>query len=107
MQDILTIGNEVSQSENGKTPQFVVLKGRAGVGKTTMLQYLSRLWAQNTWGQQFSVIVFLKMRVIMSIKEKLTLSELLNGYSFYKLRVKLPKSWITCNQGRILVLIGE
>ena len=85
----------------------IILKGRAGVGKTTLLQYLCRLWAKEEWGQQFAVIFLIKMRVIMMIKEKLTLTELLTNYSQFNSDKTMLSSWIPSNLDRIGIVIGK
>ena len=91
----------------GSRKNCIILKGRAGVGKTTLLQYLCRQWAKGNWGQQFAVIFLLKMRVIMTIKEKLTLTELLTNYSQFSSGKKMLSSWIPSNLDRIGIIIGK
>ena len=92
--------------ESGK--KCIILKGRAGVGKTTLLQYLCRRWAKGKWGQQFAVIFLLKMRVVMMIKEKLiTLTELLTNHSQFGSDKTMLSSWIPSNLDRIGIIIGK
>ena len=88
-------------------PSKDIFQGRAGVGKTTLLQYLCRQWAKREWGQQFAVIFLLKMRVIMKIKEKITLTELLTNYSQFNSDKTMLSSWIQSNLDRIGILIGK
>ena len=85
----------------------IILKGRAGVGKTTLLQYICRQWAKGQWGKQFAVIFLLKMRVVMMIKEKLTLTELLTNYSQFNSDKTMLSSWIPSNLDRIGIVVGK
>ena len=106
IEDILPQKGEQGFSASGKN--CIILKGRAGVGKTTLLQYLCRQWAKGQWGQQFAVIFLLKMRVIMTIKEKLiTLTELLTNYSQFNSDKTMLSSWIPSNLDRIGIIIGK
>ena len=106
IEDILP-QKRTNESGDKSENNCIILKGRAGVGKTTLLQYMCRQWAKKEWGQQFAVIFLIKMRVVMMIKEKLTLTELLTYYSQFNSDKTMLSSWIPSNLDRIGIVIGK
>ena len=47
------------------TQKRYLILGRAGIGKSTLLQYLTYQWAHNAWAQQFEWMFWIKLRNII------------------------------------------
>ena len=60
-----------------------LIKGRAGVGKTTLIQYLIRKWARREWAASYTCTFLLNLRKLVHINHKMTLTELLGMYAEY------------------------
>lgn len=63
----------------------MVIQGRAGVGKTTLVQKLARKWAKNMWSQKYGAVFIYSMRYISSKdKRTMTLAKFLEDYMLYR-----------------------
>ena len=60
-----------------------ILKGRAGVGKSTLTQYLIRQWAKGQWETSKTCAFLLNLRTLVHVKEKVTFTELLSMHAEY------------------------
>lgn len=56
--------------ETGEEPLTVVLKGAAGIGKTTLMKKAMLYWAQGKLFQQFAYVFYLNAREINQLKER-------------------------------------
>ncbi|KAG8522893.1 NACHT, LRR and PYD domains-containing protein 14, partial [Galemys pyrenaicus] len=54
----------------GKQPQTVVLRGAAGIGKTTLMRKAMLDWAQGNLFQQFTYVFYLSAREINQMRER-------------------------------------
>lgn len=63
----------------------IVIQGRAGVGKTTLIQKLAWDWAKEKWAQSYKALFIYNMRYI-SPKDKrlMTLAEFLEQYMLHR-----------------------
>lgn len=63
----------------------IVIQGRAGVGKTTLVQKLSRKWATKKWAQNYEALFIFNMRYISSRDKRImTLGKFLKEYMQYR-----------------------
>ena len=60
-----------------------LLKGRAGVGKSTLTQYLIRQWAKGQWESSKTCVFLLNLRKLVHVQRDVTFTELLGMYSEY------------------------
>ena len=99
--DILNAGEKSSKS--------VLLSGRAGVGKSTTLQWLARQWALNLWATDFTFLFLMPLRMLSSSDSHITVIELLTLYGLFQLTAvssqNLLCKWIKNSKCRVLFLI--
>ena len=62
---------------------MVLLRGRAGIGKTTLVQWLLHEWAHQRWAAEKSCAFMLNLRYLMVYDYKMTLKDLLTKCSLY------------------------
>ena len=90
--------------------KYVLLRGRAGIGKSTLVQRLIWKWANGEWATKFKVMFLLNLRYLMTIKKPMDMAHLLSGYSMYHTgsgsRV-ISTEWLQENQGSIVLFLGE
>ena len=60
-----------------------LLKGRAGVGKSTLTQYLIRSWARGKWESSKTCVFLLNLRKLVHVDRDVTITELLGMYAEY------------------------
>ena len=65
-----------------------LIKGRAGVGKSTLIQYLIRQWAQGKWESTKTCVFLLNLRKLVHVHRDVSFTELLGLYAEYV--VELP-----------------
>ncbi|MGZ6298181.1 MAG: NACHT domain-containing protein, partial [Parachlamydiaceae bacterium] len=55
---------DLFESRDGKDPKKLLILGRAGIGKSTLCQYLTHLWWGNdgVWKNQFDLVVRINLR---------------------------------------------
>ena len=96
----------VKQNEFGK---FVLIRGRAGIGKTTLLQRLSWKWATDSWACQFKALFLVNLRYLMTVKKKMDLRHLLSLYTVYTVGkgFLIDACWLEKNQSNIGMIIGN
>ena len=92
-----------------KTSKSVLLSGRAGVGKSTTLQWLARQWALNKWATGFTILFLMPLRMLSSSESNITVIDLLTLYGLFQLTAvsnqKLLCKWIKTSKYRVLLLI--
>ena len=90
-------------------PQKVLTMGRAGVGKSTTLQWLARQWALDEWATDFTVLCFLQLRVLTNTNTQMTAIELLCLYGLFCMAeagsLNLLTSWLQNGAKRVILLI--
>ena len=88
---------------------MVLLRGRAGIGKTTLVQWLLHEWAHHRWAAEKSCAFMLNLRYLMVYDYKMTLRDLLTKYSLYCPEGDHPqfslfmKNW----QEQLLIFLGN
>ena len=99
--DILNAGEKSSKS--------VLLSGRAGVGKSTTLQWLARQWALNLWATDFTFLFLMPLRMLSSSDTHMTVIELLTIYSFFQMTAVSSQNvlckWMKNSKYKMLLLI--
>ena len=99
--DILNAGEKSSKS--------VLLSGRAGVGKSTTLQWLARQWALNLWATDFTFLFLMPLRMLLSSDTHMTVIELLTIYSFFQMTAVSSQNvlckWMKNSKYKMLLLI--
>ena len=93
----------------GKSSKSVLLSGRAGVGKSTTLQWLARQWSLNVWAADFTILFLMPLRMLSSSDSHITVIELLTLYGLFQLTAvssqNLLCKWIKNSKCRVLFLI--
>ena len=69
--------------ENDPKSQMILMSGRAGIGKTTTLQWLARQWALGKWATGFTVLTLLQLRALTLTNTQMTVVELLTLYGLF------------------------
>ena len=96
-------------SAGGNHAKSVLLSGRAGVGKTTTLQWLARQWALNNWATGFTVLFLVQLRMILNTDTSLTAIELLTLYGLFQVTAeggqKVLCSWLKKAAERTIILL--
>ena len=62
---------------------MVLIRGRAGIGKTTLVQWLLHEWAHQRWAAEKSCAFMLNLRYLMVYDYKMSLRDLLTKCSLY------------------------
>ena len=101
----LNISDILPKKEKGKS---VLITGRAGVGKSTLIQYANRQWAKHQWATSYTAVFILNLRRLANIQREMTLSQLLGMYADYVPDPLVPKQpsaeWIENNQEKVLFI---
>ena len=95
--------------DDKKTDNYVLIRGRAGIGKSTLLQRLMWKWATGEWATKFKVIFMLNLRYLV-LGKQMTLPRLLSLYSVYNTGnpdVIFTSDWLEENQSHVGFILGE
>ena len=90
--------------------KYVLVRGRAGIGKSTLLQRLCWKWANCEWATQFKVIFMINLRYLMNIERKMPLSRLLSLYTVYNTgdpNIIIEDKWLLENEANIGIILGK
>ena len=105
-------GREISDEDllsNTDNQMYILIRGRAGIGKSTLVQRLLWKWSSGDWGSKFKAIFLLNMRFVMLFEKKVDLAHLLCMYSVYTTGTAgtiITPEWLENNQGNIGFIIG-
>ena len=84
-----------------------LLKGKAGVGKSTLTQYLIRGWARGQWESSKTCAFLLNLRKLVHIKRDVTITELLGMYAEYVTdkshQNQLSFQWLKNNAHNVMI----
>ena len=97
----------VKPGDHGK---YILVRGRAGIGKTTLVQRLIWKWANREWATQFKALFLLNLRYLMLVDNLMDLPHLLSMYPVYNTAssdVTLSMDWLEKNQDTIGFILGE
>ena len=97
----------VKPGDHGK---YILIRGRAGIGKTTLVQRLIWKWANGVWATQFKALFLLNLRYLMLVNNHMDLPHLLNMYPVYNTAssgVTLSMDWLEKNQDNIGLVLGK
>ena len=94
----------------GKTQaKRVLLSGRAGVGKTTTLQWLAQQWALERWATGFTLLFLMQLRMLPNTDVKVTTVELFTVYGLFQLMAgdshQVLCSWLRNAAGKVVILL--
>ena len=73
----VTQSDETTDTTADKPIQRVLMLGRAGIGKSTLCQYLAYRWAddaktkEEAWLEEYDVLLWIKLRELISLQESL------------------------------------
>ena len=84
-----------------------LLKGRAGVGKSTLTQNLNRLWAKHEWESSKTCVFLLNLRKLIHVKRDTTFTEMLGLYAEYVIETpdqhQPSLQWIQNNAHNVMI----
>ena len=87
----------------------VLLSGRAGVGKTTTLQWLAQQWALDRWAKGFTLLFLMQLRMLSNTDIKVTAIELLTVYGLFQMIAggshQVLCSWLKNVASRVVVMV--
>ena len=87
----------------------VLLSGRAGVGKTTTLQWLAQQWALEKWATGFTLLFLMQLRMLSNTEIKVTAIELFTVYGLFQLMAgdshQVLCSWLKNAAGKVVILL--
>ena len=108
-----TTGTDIQDEDLVKPSDFrnyILLRGRAGIGKTTLLQRIIWKWANGEWASKFQVMFLLNLRSLMNLPKPMSLAYLLSLHTVYNTgnpNVIIDNKWLQENQGRIAIAFGK
>ena len=106
-----TDGMEIEDEDLVKGDQaqkYILIRGRAGIGKSTLLQSLLWKWANDDFAAKFKALFMLNLRYLITVRTKMNLSRLLSLYSVYSTKpLMVSEKWLTDNQGQIGIILGK
>ena len=87
----------------------VLLRGRAGVGKTTLVQWLLTQWALNMWAVHCCCAFMLNLRYLMEHTYTISLPDLLTTCSLYAVGQSHStlREWMSNCQEQLIIFIGK
>lgn len=87
-----------------KRRTVINLHGRAGIGKSTTLQWLFRKWAQGEWATSYTAIFLIPLRRLLTCQTPISLIDMLKKYNLYRSKKgHLYPEWLLSNQMRVIV----
>ena len=92
------------------THKYILIRGRAGIGKSTLLQRLLWKWANDDWATQFKALFLLNVRYLMVIDKEMELAELVCLYSLYSIGsagTVIDAKWLDENQSSVGFVMGK
>ena len=90
--------------------KYVLVRGRAGIGKTTLVQRLLWRWANGEWATKFEALFLLNLRYLMTIDRQMDLSRLLSLYAVYNTSadgIAISSEWLQQNECKIGLIMGK
>ena len=89
--------------------KYILIRGRAGIGKTTLVQRLLWKWANVEWATQYKAMFLLNMRFLMTQGREVNLSRMLSIYHVYNTGKAdtIDAEWLQNNEGNIGLILGE
>ena len=96
--------------QGGDYGKYILIRGRAGIGKSTLVQRLLWKWTNGDWANKFKVILLLNLRYIMTKSKSVSLPHLLSLYSVYNTgdaAVNLSADWLLENQSQVGIILGK
>ena len=109
-----SLGGEDIKDEDllkpGEFEKLILLRGRAGIGKSTLVQHLLRNWACGQWAMHIKAIFLLNLRYLTNVTRQITLSTLMTLYAVYATQDVTPAAkndWFIKNQQFVGIVIGR
>ena len=87
----------------------VLIRGRAGIGKTTLSHWMLRRWSKGKWAKKYKVVFVLNLRYLARLDYSVTLLELLTKYSVYNVQKPQPHvlNWMLNNTKEAIIVLGK
>ena len=83
-----------------------LITGRAGVGKSTLIQYLIRQWAKRKWESTKTCVFLLNLRKLVNVQRDVSFTELLGLYAEYVVgspgQKQLSLEWLKNNAQNVV-----
>ena len=96
--------------KSGDCRKYILIRGRAGIGKTTLVQRLMWRWANGEWAPRFKALFLLNLRYLMLVDNHMDLPHLLSFYPVYNTAssvVALSMEWLEKNKHSIGFILGK
>ena len=96
----------IEHDEYGK---YVLIRGRAGIGKSTMAQQILWRWAIGEWMTKYKVMIMLNLRYLMTIDRPMSLPRMLCLYGVYgtgDADVTVDSDWLKENEDTVGFIFG-
>ena len=100
-EDIIALGDVV---------KYILVRGRAGIGKSTLVQRLMWRWAHGEWGTQFKAIFLLSLRHLMAMATSMDFTHLLSRFAMHRVgqqQLTLHPEWLEENQRQVAFVLGK
>ena len=98
--------------KNEKPPRHLAILGRAGIGKSTMCQYICYQWAQDRlWKDRFDALCWIPLRQLLQAKADDSFADLVRQYCLLPADRKKISSdeisdWLKGNERTLFILDG-
>ncbi|MBA3238306.1 MAG: HEAT repeat domain-containing protein [Parachlamydiaceae bacterium] len=70
--------NALFKTQEGKTPNRLIILGRAGIGKSTLCQHIAHQWAEDKlWREKFHALFWIPLRKLQNIHSAETVASFL------------------------------
>jgi DNA replication protein DnaC len=70
--------NALFETRDGKTPKKLLILGRAGIGKSTLCQYIANQWAEEKlWNGKFDAVFWVPLRKLQNVHSAETAASVL------------------------------
>ena len=103
-------GHDIKEEElveNGEYRKFVLIRGGAGIGKSTLVQHLLRKWACGEWAPHLKLLFLLDLRWFACIPNEISLSELFNGCAVHRTgAICIGEDWLSEHEMEVGVILG-
>ena len=106
-------GQEIQEEELMKGEdyeKYIAIRGRAGIGKSTLIQRLLLKWANGEWATRYKAMFMLNLRHLMKEDKQIELTKLLSHYAVYTTGdpdVVIDHDWLEENEHNISFILGE
>ena len=90
--------------------KYILIRGRAGIGKSTLVQRLLWKWANGEWASHLKGVFMLNLRYLMTVDKVMDLPRLISLYGVYNTGnadVMFDLKWLKENENNIGIILGK